>query len=428
MIGNISKGADFSGLFDYLLANNKEAVIIGGNVGGQSPNELTAEFLAFACLNDRVRKPVNHISIGFAPQDGEIDREIQTRIADRIALEMGYGNSQYLVVAHGRSDPGHDAMHEHDHIHIVANAVNLEGRWVNDFQNFRVLENILRAIEKDEGLRQIKSSWEAGKRAPTHGQAQRHKRELREVAAGAREVAILPVIDRLQTAIDAAAGECSSVVELAEKLAELGIETRLKLTRTGLVRGISYQMEGIKFQGNQLYDCSLPKLQSAKDLSFDTKLDPARIHQIVVSPNLVNFEPADRAVMVNLIATQNVNVTTPENVKNTFVTQVDDVEKYFPNRAELLRWWNVDEIRAEIDALGQHLKSDYQGGNPHPGSMPDDYKSDNVSISIVDKERFNQAIESQQLSAAEQIAQQREKNLRDVARNRGDDRPRGHGR
>jgi hypothetical protein len=35
------------------------------------------------------------------------------------------------------------------------------------------------------------------------------------------------------------------------------------------VQGISYQMEGVSFQGNQLYDASLPKLQSVHSLDFD---------------------------------------------------------------------------------------------------------------------------------------------------------------
>ena len=287
MIGNITKGSDFGRLFKYLLHPKKNAEIIGGNVGSETSQQLEAEFLTFSALNDRVKKTVNHFSLGFAPLDGVVDRDLKVRIADRIMAEMGYQNSQYLVVAHGRNDPGHDRPHDHDHIHIVANAVDLNGRWINDHQSFRRLENILRQVEKDENLTQIEPSWAKKKRAPTHGQTQRYKRELREVAAGERATADLPVIDRLQIAIDTAAQDSKSVVEMAKKLAEQGIETRLKVTRTGLVRGISYSFEGVKFQGNQLYDCSLPKLQSARCLSFDPQTDPQRLNNIFnPNPNL----------------------------------------------------------------------------------------------------------------------------------------------
>ena len=280
MIGNITKGKDFGGLFKYLLHPKKNAEIIGGNVGAETPNALEAEFLAFSTLNDRVTKVVNHLSVGFASLDGVVDPQLQVRIADRIMVEMGYGNSQYLVVAHGRNDPGHDRPHDHDHFHIVANAVDLNGKWVDDFQSFRKFEKIIRQIEIDENLTQIESSSAVKKRAPSHGQTQRFKREVREVAAGVREVATLPVIDRLQVAIDGAARVSKSVVEMAKKLAEQGIESRLKITRTGLVRGISYSLEGVKFQGNQLYDCSLPKLQLVRGLNFDPKNDPQILFNI----------------------------------------------------------------------------------------------------------------------------------------------------
>ena len=285
MIGNITKGGDFGGLFEYLLHPDKEAIIIGGNVGAETPSGLEAEFLTFSNLNQRVKKVVTHISIGFAPLDGVVDPQLQARIAERITIEMGYGNSQYLVVAHGRNDPDHDEPHNHDHIHIVANSVDLAGKFVNDRLNFPRLEKILRQIEKNEELTQIKSSWEVKKRAPSHGQTQRYKRELREQAAGERETATLPVSDRLQMAIDIAAKETSTVVAFAQILAERGIGTKLKVTRTGLVRGISYSLDGVNFQGNQLYDASLPKLQSIRGLSFDVKKDLNRFREICTNPN-----------------------------------------------------------------------------------------------------------------------------------------------
>jgi hypothetical protein len=300
MIANITKGADFGGLCRYLLHHSKSAEIIGGNVGGETPQALEAEFLAFANLNQRVRKPVNHISLGFAPEDGTIDPTRQERIAARIVEEMGYGNAQYLVVAHGRSDPGHDEAHEHDHLHIIANSVDFNGEWVDDFQSFRRMEAILRKIERDEGLRQIESSWEVKRNAPTHGQTQRVKREVREVAAGERETAILPVSDRLQIAIDLAGSESGTVIEFARKLAQQGIATRLKVTRTGKIQGISYQMEGVCYPGNKLYDASLPKLQSVRGLTFNRLTDCAMIADINLNPQLPENEAKPKPAILDL--------------------------------------------------------------------------------------------------------------------------------
>jgi hypothetical protein len=293
MIGNITKGSDFGGICTYLLHPDKTAQIIGGTVAGTTPGELAAEFMAFASLNQRVKKVVNHLSLGFAPEDGVVTRELQEHIGERIMLELGYSNAQYLIVAHGRADPGHDTPHDHDHIHIVANAVDLDGKWVNDFQSFRRLEKVLRGIEREEGLKEIQSSWEVKKRAPSHGQTQRYKREVREVAAGTREVATLPVSDRLQIAIDLAATDNQTVVEFARTLAQAGISTKFKVTRTGKVQGISYGMEGVSYQGNQLFDASLPKLQSARGLTFNAGSDLKVIAAINLNPHppAIEIEP-----------------------------------------------------------------------------------------------------------------------------------------
>ncbi len=309
MIGNITKGSDFGGICTYLLHPNKQAQIIGGNVAGTTPGELEAEFMAFASLNQRVKKVVNHLSLGFAPEDGVVTREMQERIGERIMLELGYGSAQYLIVAHGRNDPGHDTGHDHDHLHIVANAVDLDGKWVNDFQSFRRLEKVLRGIEQDEGLKEIQSSWEVKKRAPSHGQTQRYKREVREVAAGSREAATLPVSDRLQTAIDNAATGSQTVVEFARKLAIAGISTKFKVTRTGKVQGISYGMEGVSYQGNQLYDASLPKLQSARGLTFNADSDLRVIADINLNPHPPAIEIAPSPLKPASIVT---DLTPPE--------------------------------------------------------------------------------------------------------------------
>ena len=74
------------------------------------------------------KKPVKHISVGFAPNDGELNSETIEEIAIAIIGELGYDNNQYLVVRHDRVDPKHDRNHEHDHFHILINMINLEGK------------------------------------------------------------------------------------------------------------------------------------------------------------------------------------------------------------------------------------------------------------------------------------------------------------
>ena len=136
MIASITQGGNFGGLFGYLLADEKQAKIIGGNVACRSATGLTREFKAISDLNPQVTVVAKHIALAFAPEDGEVANSLKTEIAMRLIEELGYKNSQFLIVEHPRSD--HD--HNHDHLHIAINIVGLDGERVkNGFEwRFRV--------------------------------------------------------------------------------------------------------------------------------------------------------------------------------------------------------------------------------------------------------------------------------------------------
>jgi len=135
MIGKIKRGKDFVGVCNYVLHEEKvvSPKIIGGNMANRSPIGLAREFRTISSSNSRVKIPVKHFSISFAPQDGRLDSDTKSKIAKEYINRMGYGNNQYLVVNHDRTDHNHN----HDHIHIVANAVDLDGKWVNDRMNWK---------------------------------------------------------------------------------------------------------------------------------------------------------------------------------------------------------------------------------------------------------------------------------------------------
>jgi hypothetical protein len=73
-------------------------------------------------------------------------------------------------------------------------------------------------------------------------------------------------------------------------------------------------------------------------------------------------------------------------------------EVYVPTRLEIINWYHQTSFegdRKEIAALGQQLKNTYTAqasmqGQPVPAKLPDDYKSDRVTISLADKQQFDQ--------------------------------------
>jgi Relaxase/Mobilisation nuclease domain len=288
MIGSISQGGGFGGLFRYLLDDRKQATIIGGNVASRSMRGLAREFNAVAELNPQVTVTAKHIALAFAPEDGEITRSLKQEIALKLLGELGYKNSQFLIVEHPRSDHNHD----HDHIHIVANIVCLDGERVKNGFEWRRTEKILRAIEREHDLTPVACSWEAQRSNPTKGQFERYQRELAAAAADpSLPTPQLPVSTKLQDLIDEVVPQSPTMTEFVARLQAKKVEVRPKITRTGLVQGLSYSLDGVAFQGANLRGCSFPRLQ-ARGISYERERDLPSLESVARGEKLtLKIEP-----------------------------------------------------------------------------------------------------------------------------------------
>ncbi|MDJ0571770.1 MAG: relaxase/mobilization nuclease domain-containing protein [Pleurocapsa sp. MO_192.B19] len=273
MIGHIEHGSDFGGLFRYLLADDKGARIIGGNAAGRTPFELTQEFNNCADQRRTTKKPVKHLIVSFAADDGYVSDEAKARIAKGAVEELGYTYNQYVVVDHCRDDPGHDWNHDHDHIHIAVNMITLDGKRVDDWQDKRKFEEILRQLEVTEKLTTVAPSKQRKRKALSHGQTQRIKREIKEFKEGERtSIPEIPNGIKLQAAIDKASEDKPELTTFIGRLQGLDIDVRPTISDKGRKR-ISYQLRDLKVRGSKLHDASFPKLISQRGIDFDLDRD-----------------------------------------------------------------------------------------------------------------------------------------------------------
>ncbi|MGB5712918.1 MAG: relaxase/mobilization nuclease domain-containing protein, partial [Waterburya sp.] len=268
MIGHIEHGSDFGGLFRYLLAENKGARIIGGSAAGRNALELTQEFNNCADQRRTTKKPVKHLIVSFAADDGYVSDEAKARIAKGAVEELGYTYNQYVVVDHHRDDPGHDWNHDHDHIHIAVNMITMDGQRVDDWQDKRKFEEILRQLEVREQLTTVVSSKQRKRKALSHGQTQRIKREISEYLEGERTtLPLIPLNIKLQAAIDKASEDKPDLTTFIGRLQHLGIDVQPSISNKGRKR-ISYQLEDLKVRGSKLHNGSFPKLISQRGIDF----------------------------------------------------------------------------------------------------------------------------------------------------------------
>ena len=273
MIGHIEHGSDFGGLFRYLLAEDKGARIIGGNAAGRNSFELTIEFNNCADQRRTTTKPVKHFIISFAPEDEYVSDKVKVRIAKEAVTGLGYSYNQYVVVDHHRDDPGHDWNHDHDHIHIAVNMITLDGKRVDDWQDKRKFEEILRELEYAEKLTQVTPSKDRKRKALSHGQTQRIKREIQEFNLGVRtELPEIPIMAKLEAAIDFASRDKPTMTSFIGRIQQLGIDVRPYITENGR-KLISYRLGDFKVRGSKLHNGSLTKLISERGIDFDEVRD-----------------------------------------------------------------------------------------------------------------------------------------------------------
>lgn len=267
MIGKVTTGSSFDRLFRYLLKDNKQARIIGGDRLLLEPDakELASQFDWIASTRPTTKKPVKHLSIGFAPADGEVDDSTKLAISESIVNKLGYTNNQWVAIAHGRNDPGHDWQHNHDHIHIVINGIDLNGDRISDSFDKTRLEQILRGLEAEHKLTKVVSSHECDRQRPKTKQLQRYQRESRKYPDTAPEI---PIMAKLEAAIDAASQDKPTMTTFIGRMQQLGIDVRPYISDKGRKR-ISYRLRDFKVRGSKLHNGSFPKLLSERGIDFD---------------------------------------------------------------------------------------------------------------------------------------------------------------
>ena len=150
MISKKSNGKGFRGLAQYLLRRGR-GDIIAGVMAGHTPRELAHEFGQLRCLNPRMKQAVMHFSISPAPEDPQLTDAQWQHIAQRFIEALGYQDAPWVAVMH-RDDP------LHVHMHIMTSRIDLKGRTVSNFNDYRKAEKLMRQLEDELGLRSVEGA------------------------------------------------------------------------------------------------------------------------------------------------------------------------------------------------------------------------------------------------------------------------------
>lgn len=276
MICKIHSVSNFSDPVNYVFSPEKDPIYLGGNLIGETPEEIMIEFKAVAKRNSLTEKPCKHIALGFAPEDDLTPIE-KAKIAKEVIFKLGYKNNDYLIVEHGRNDPTHDHEHNHDHIHIIVNAIDNDTSYkVKDsYERYKAVE-VCREIEEARGLRQLNHldhSPNTEIQSISQKHRQRIKREQAEYNSGKREQVSEPEYRAvIQNAINQASADHPSLPIFLDRLNKKEIRPHAYISNQGR-RRISYSYRGYTFRGSKLNNASFPRLIEKRGIKFDSNKD-----------------------------------------------------------------------------------------------------------------------------------------------------------
>ena len=147
MIAKIIKGTNFSGVVNYMLSKRegKVKVLQANGVRSSLPNDIAHDFNLQASMRPNVHKPVCHTILSFSAHDSErLTDATMVKIANEYLHEMGYSDTQSLIVRH--SD------RQHPHLHICINRIGNDGKTISDRNEKCRSTKICRELTERYGL------------------------------------------------------------------------------------------------------------------------------------------------------------------------------------------------------------------------------------------------------------------------------------
>lgn len=264
----MTSGRGFAGTVKYDLdvdgRNDKEAEIIHSegvdivmDIDGKyigDPNRIARSFRIQAEMNPRVQKCVKHMYLSYLPDDkvamvnnavgpsqavdnieqavlkfGQDDvnrmvREAMVKDWMTVLDKLGYKDIQYMLVMHSEKS--------HPHSHCILNMVDNYGNRLKDHGEIRKGVKICRDLTIERGY-----EWGDHKSVSQSRSERPYERERQSICQD-----IFRIV-----------GEGTDAWTLKHEAAKVGITVRYRTElTTGLIKGISFERNGIRFQGRKL--------------------------------------------------------------------------------------------------------------------------------------------------------------------------------
>lgn len=270
----VPTGNNPGGLLRYLMDDQKEFELYGGNIAGRTYGEIISEWRAISQQNPRTDKDTKHITLSPHSSD-RLTPEQWLAIGEFMVNGLGYTNNLWLMIKH-KPTPN-QLLHHWDaqpHVHLMIHT--FEGdrfTRVNDWQDQTQAEALTREIEKKWQLYQLAPSHKAEYSAPTTGQKRRMMREQQEFEAGWRDAPPQePTKQQLERLVVKACGSRPELPTFIHRLQQQGVDVHPTIIG-GEMKGFAFEYQGFRCRGSNLKNCSWKKLRQVRGLSYNPTRD-----------------------------------------------------------------------------------------------------------------------------------------------------------
>jgi len=230
------KGKGFRGALRYNLEKVEKgaAEILSHSFAEATEKMIMKEIQMVRVLRPNLQKYFYHTSINFPPHEKLTGQQMNVIATDYLTA-AGFTQHQFIVFQH------FDA--HHPHLHILANRIGLDGKVLNDSNDFARTEKILRELETKYKLTQVISSKQATKRATTKNEIEMRRRTRQESHKVRLQLIVKEVLSSKPTL---------TCTEFVRALQSRDVGVRFNIASTGYVSGISYAFKGFVTTGSKL--------------------------------------------------------------------------------------------------------------------------------------------------------------------------------
>ncbi|WP_341837849.1 relaxase/mobilization nuclease domain-containing protein [Chitinophaga pollutisoli] len=225
MISKVITGKSFAGCCRYVCRKEDHVKILHVNcVREANPKDMAADFEDNRRRLHNKHRAVFHGILSFHPSE-RVTESLMTLIACQYLDRLKITDTQFAIVKH--SDKAHQ------HLHIIANLVNMKGKAISDSWLGLRGKKVAQALTLEHGLKV----------------AQGRTPKLTPPARGSEEA----VKEEIFSAIATALVLCKSFVHLENVLAHSRIDIMYKRNGKGEVTGISFRKGKYAFKGSDIH-------------------------------------------------------------------------------------------------------------------------------------------------------------------------------